>query len=477
MFNIYIVKNKEKEKNELEKINNLYNNSPKYIKKRNQMVNNFNNRIKKFIIQANLNEKNFAIKEYKSPIRNTREKYYDENRNKILNSLSFRYGSYSNEKERIKNSIILNNILYGNDLKDYETNKNKEKKRLINLKFKNNKNNFSKKFLNNNKFKINFQKDNIKLNDFYDDIINKINTKNNENELSKNKEIIDEEINDLYKLFKPQTNRNNSKILNQSTKIKNKSSNNLNISQIYIKKKDNLNTLLNRNKNFLFLKRKNNSSNITPKYSPSNTIHSFLSHNNKNKIKKKNNTKTYFKEVLTYSLLNNRKLNNFFHNQNKKEKSQEIINNNNKINEQINYNLNRSFNNNLIYLNPSKISTENDDDDYKNKLNQLKSFAFNKNYFQPEEYEIDDTEDLNNNKYMKKENNKNKFREGNIIILDKKTYTIKKDLDLLAKRAIKNCNIINNKNESNKNQLKMGNGKLMFTNGLTIKEFLKKYKF
>ena len=33
MFNIYIVKNKEKEKNELEKINNLYNNSPKYIKK------------------------------------------------------------------------------------------------------------------------------------------------------------------------------------------------------------------------------------------------------------------------------------------------------------------------------------------------------------------------------------------------------------------------------------------------------------
>ena len=49
-------------------------------------------------------------------------------------------------------------------------------------------------------------------------------------------------------------------------------------------------------------------------------------------------------------------------------------------------------------------------------------------------------------------------------------------MDLLAKRAIKNCNVINNKNESNKNKLKMGNGKLMFTNGLTIKEFLLKYK-
>ena len=129
MFNLYILKHKEKEKNEIEKINNLYKNSTNYIKKRNQMVVNFNNRIKNFIIQANLNEKNYAIKEYKSPIKNTREKYYDENRNKILNSLSFRYGSFSNEKERIKNSIILNNILYGNDLKDYENIKNKEKKR------------------------------------------------------------------------------------------------------------------------------------------------------------------------------------------------------------------------------------------------------------------------------------------------------------------------------------------------------------
>ena len=458
MFNLYILKHKEKEKNEIEKINNLYKNSTNYIKKRNQMVVNFNNRIKNFIIQANLNEKNYAIKEYKSPIKNTREKYYDENRNKILNSLSFRYGSFSNEKERIKNSIILNNILYGNDLKDYENIKNKEKKRLINLKFKNNNNNnnLNKDFNNNNnKFKL--KKDSNKLNVFYDEIINKINENNNNN--NNNKEIINEEINDLYKLFKPQTNRN--KI--ESSKIKNKSSINLNLSRIYNKK--NNNNIIKRNK--IFLKKKNNSTNISPKYSTSITINSFSSHNKNNK-KKKKNIKTYFKEVLTYSLLNNRKLNNFFHNKNKK--SNEIFDNN--LNEKIN--LNKSFNNNLIYLNPSKISNENEIEDYNNKLNKLKSFAFNKNFFQQEEYEIDETDDLNNNnKFIKKEN---KFREGNFIVLDKKSYAIKNDMDLLAKRAIKNCNIINNKNESNKNKLKIGNGKLMFTNGLTIKEFLLKYK-
>ena len=243
MFNLYILKHKEKEKNEIEKINNLYKNSTNYIKKRNQMVVNFNNRIKNFIIQANLNEKNYAIKEYKSPIKNTREKYYDENRNKILNSLSFRYGSFSNEKERIKNSIILNNILYGNDLKDYENIKKKKKKRLINLKFKNNNNNLNKDFNNNNnKFKL--KKDSNKLNVFYDEIINKINENNNCN----NKEIINEEINDLYKLFKPQTNRN--KI--DSSKIKNKSSINLNLSRIYNKK--NNNNIIKRNK--IFLKKK-----------------------------------------------------------------------------------------------------------------------------------------------------------------------------------------------------------------------------
>ena len=467
MFNLYILKHKEKEKNELEKINNLYKNSPKYIKKRNEMVNNFNNRIKNFIIQANLNEKNYAIKEYKSPIKNTREKYYDENRNKILNSFSFRYGSFSNEKERIKNSIILNNILYGNDLKDYENLKNKEKKRLINLKFKNNNNNnLNQNFNNNNnnnnnKFKL--KKDSNKLNYFYDEIINKINENNNNN----NKEKIDNEINDLYKLFKPQTNRN--KI--ETTKNKNKSSINLNLSRIYNKKNNNFN-IIKRNKNYLLLKKKNNSTNISPKYSQSITINSFSSHNKNNK-KKKKNIKTYFKEVLTYSLLNNRKLNNFF--KKNKEKSYEFNNNNNKLNEQIN--LNKSFNNNLIYLNPSKISNENEIEDYNNKLNKLKSFAFNKNFFQQEEYEINETDDLNNNnKFIKKENNKNKFREGNIIVLDKKSYAIKNDMDLLAKRAIKNCNVINNKNESNKNKLKMGNGKLMFTNGLTIKEFLLKYK-
>jgi len=39
------------------------------------------------------------------------------------------------------------------------------------------------------------------------------------------------------------------------------------------------------------------------------------------------------------------------------------------------------------------------------------------------------------------------------------------------------CNFTNEKNENNKTRLKSGEGKLMFTNGLSIKEFERKIGF
>ena len=50
-------------------------------------------------------------------------------------------------------------------------------------------------------------------------------------------------------------------------------------------------------------------------------------------------------------------------------------------------------------------------------------------------------------------------------------------LDLIASNVLSKCNVNHLKNKNNNTQLKHGEGKLMFTNGMSIKEFQKKYHF
>lgn len=118
---------------------------------------------------------------------------------------------------------------------------------------------------------------------------------------------------------------------------------------------------------------------------------------------------------------------------------------------------------NPLLYNLNFNSLKNDDNAYdellKNKINTLKKIAFengNSNDNSFAEFEGLEGDDL------KKEEN---------ILIDGKYYK-KSETDLIANKLLTKCNW-NEKKSKYKN--KFGNGKLMFTSGLTLKEFETKY--
>ena len=77
-----------------------------------------------------------------------------------------------------------------------------------------------------------------------------------------------------------------------------------------------------------------------------------------------------------------------------------------------------------------------------------------------------------------KKNKKWNVDEEKYVILNDCIYnkSSKKDMEKLGKIILQKCHFINTKYDKNKNnKLKKGNGKLMMTNGLPIKEFINKY--
>lgn len=60
------------------------------------------------------------------------------------------------------------------------------------------------------------------------------------------------------------------------------------------------------------------------------------------------------------------------------------------------------------------------------------------------------------------------------LISDNKNISIANQINLIANNILHKCNIAKEKNENNKKSLKIGDGKLMITNGMSIKEFEKK---
>ena len=78
------------------------------------------------------------------------------------------------------------------------------------------------------------------------------------------------------------------------------------------------------------------------------------------------------------------------------------------------------------------------------------------------------TKEFNNHNYYINE-------DDEIIQIDNKSY-LKKDLKNISKHILKKCHFISRKyNDSSENYLQEGKGKLMITNGLSIKDFSKKY--
>ena len=118
---------------------------------------------------------------------------------------------------------------------------------------------------------------------------------------------------------------------------------------------------------------------------------------------------------------------------------------------------------NPLLYNLNFNSLKNDDNAYdellKNKINTLKKIAFengNSNDNSFIEFEGMEGDDL--------------MREENILIDGK--YFKKSETDLIADKLLTKCNW-NEKKNKYKNQF--GNGKLLFTSGLTLIEFETKY--
>ena len=64
--------------------------------------------------------------------------------------------------------------------------------------------------------------------------------------------------------------------------------------------------------------------------------------------------------------------------------------------------------------------------------------------------------------------------EEDKIFINNQSYQ-KNRLDLIASQVLSSCNISNHKNKNNNTALKHGEGKLMITNGMSVKDFIKKY--
>jgi hypothetical protein len=61
------------------------------------------------------------------------------------------------------------------------------------------------------------------------------------------------------------------------------------------------------------------------------------------------------------------------------------------------------------------------------------------------------------------------------VVIDNEPLNIKNQMNVIANKILKKCNVINHKNKNNNKALLTGDGKLMITNGLTLAEFEKKF--
>ena len=67
-------------------------------------------------------------------------------------------------------------------------------------------------------------------------------------------------------------------------------------------------------------------------------------------------------------------------------------------------------------------------------------------------------------------------KEENKIKIGNDVYYMNCQMGLIANKILNKCNVHHNKNKNNMNSLRVGEGKLMMTKGMTVKNFVSKYK-
>ena len=216
---------------------------------------------------------------------------------------------------------------------------------------------------------------------------------------------------------------------------------------------------------------KNHLSNISP-ISLSNSLPKF----------KKINKEQVINDKIINKMTVNKEIKNFYNDEVKK--SEQYENNNEYISLTLPtiQNLDKKYSDNNPMLDEKK-KLDNKIPNYKS-LDLLKNLAY-----RISEEEEDDNEkqikksvrfNLKKQFSMKKLNTETEdvtsFDERNKIILGNEVFN-KDQINLISKKALLKCNYFMDKNKNNNMSLKSGEGKLMNTNGMSINDFEKKYKF
>ena len=105
------------------------------------------------------------------------------------------------------------------------------------------------------------------------------------------------------------------------------------------------------------------------------------------------------------------------------------------------------------------------------KIKLLGDIAFKPTLQQNNERNVESEDFLDENKMFDKN-----IDEDNIMV-DNHIFNKKNQFELLTNKILDKCNVFNHKSKFNNTILKKRNGKLMFTRGLSINQFEKKYGF
>ncbi len=393
------------------------------------------------------------IKDFNSPIEDTRLQYLEENDNLIKGRRGFLFAGFKNEKERIKEQIKKNDI-YNNSLEN--TYLKKSQKKIINK-------SSSLPVLLNEKYKIISTpqyvqpfmrfKPRTDLERIYDSV-------NLNYYGSINRKIVDRQLKYL--------DLNNPMKIDENNNVNSKSAKNLDEIQEAKEK----NYIIDNYKNE---ENDNNEKKISNKRILNYLPKKFINMDSK-KIMQYFHYKTHFKAIQSLALSRDKIIKNYLSKKyfqpehlEKISDNEELEKENNEIQKYINsQKYNHLINNRSYYLNNNQrlhnIKKSNSTEDIQ-KLKDLEKIAFQKDDFL--------TMDLKTKTI--KDNDEDFKSYDNRIKIGNKIYYLNEEMDKAANAILNKCNVNHKKNKSNQGQLINGNGKLMMTNGLTINQFLTKY--
>ena len=436
------------------------------------MYQNYTNRVKSFIFDMINPETKITI--------NDDSKIIEEESKKGINNKTFIQKSplifkgYKNEKERIiktiKNHQYLNGIYDSDGNLRIQTEKNRKIKSLKNILERNRQKYISPitKIDNNNQYsfidkKINlYQRNNISI------ILDKFNQ-------SKDFENLFDSLDNKYKtksFFRKM------KVLSEENKINHKRKINYDeIINIFEKKlgynietkknqkkgKNNINQYIIKNKNINQMKSIKNDKKIIDNQDTMSSYHSKLHFKAaeevaENQLDKRNKSLLLLPNIFKKNKLKTKQIFNFSDDNIEKNKNND-----------------EEFYNSFYYKNPfkeiNKKAIYNP-----NLMKKISKMAFQNNMNCQLLEKQNKKDDKINQTYDKKLGKSLNLKDENEVELDGKFYQKNTQFNLITKKVLQLCHFYSNKSQKNKRSLKVGDGKSMITKGMSVNNFMKKYK-